>query len=202
MHVFWRFPKAQLNWRMGTSSVNPIKIPCPPSSFWFPVGHSCMCQQIVDQGQLSKYKCRRASCVGKKLLLPRCFEHWVLPVAKSRWHHGSFLWMRHSILEGGFYTRCRFFPCKVQVFSVFTDSASWEGSLPRLGFSGDSSCQLSLGEHRLAALDPHWYYSLLFVCLSVLFLLVVTSVEMQVKTNLLHTRDRKKRVNYFLATHW
>lgn len=51
------------------------QVPRHPALFQFPVGHSCMCQQIVDQGQLSKYKCRGASCVGEKLLLPRCFEH-------------------------------------------------------------------------------------------------------------------------------
>lgn len=49
--------------------------PPPYTLSWFPVGHSCMCQQIVDQGQLSKYICRGASCVGKKFLLPSCFEH-------------------------------------------------------------------------------------------------------------------------------
>lgn len=52
LHLFWVFPKAQPNWRWVPN--------VPP--FSFPVGRSCMCQQMGDQDQLIKHICRGASC--------------------------------------------------------------------------------------------------------------------------------------------
>ena len=72
--------------------------------------------------------CRGAFYVARELPLPRCFEHWVLPVVKQRWQKGSFSWMWCSLIAQSFVaanvTECRLSLCEVQIFSVLTNSAS------------------------------------------------------------------------------